>query len=79
MDEVVSKAVEEEEVAEIKTIESVLEEKKEIDTVSTIKTQRARVIQLIEDENSDEYTTYIVPEDELPDRKSTRLNSSHRT
>lgn len=67
VDEVVSKAVEEEEVAEIKTIESVLEEKKEIDTVSTIKTQRARVIQLIEDENSDEYTTYIVPEDELPE------------
>lgn len=67
VDEVVSKAVEEEEVVEIKTIESVLEEKKEIDTVSTIKTQRARVIQLIEDENSDEYTTYIVPEDELPE------------
>lgn len=37
VDEVVSKAVEEEEVVEIKTIESVLEEKKEIDTVSTIK------------------------------------------
>lgn len=67
VDEVVSKAVEEDEVVEIKTIESVLEEKKEIDTVSTIKTQRARVIQLIEDENSDEYTTYIVPEDELPE------------
>lgn len=67
VDEVVSKAVEEKEVVEIKTIESVLEEKKEIDTVSTIKTQRARVIQLIEDENSDEYTTYIVPEDELPE------------
>ena len=67
VDEVVSKAVDEEEVVEIKTIESVLEEKKEIDTVSTIKTQRARVIQLIEDENSDEYTTYIVPEDELPE------------
>lgn len=67
VDEVVSKAVEEEEVVEIKTIESVLEEKKEIDTVSTIKTQRARVIQFIEDENSDEYTTYIVPEDELPE------------
>lgn len=67
VDEVVSKAVEEEEVVEIKTIESVLEGKKEIDTVSTIKTQRARVIQLIEDENSDEYTTYIVPEDELPE------------
>lgn len=67
VDEVVSKAVEEEEVVEIKMIESVLEEKKEIDTVSTIKTQRARVIQLIEDENSDEYTTYIVPEDELPE------------
>lgn len=67
VDEVVSKAVEEEEVVEIKTIESVLEEKKEIDTVSTIKTQRARVIQLIEDENSDEYTTYIVSEDELPE------------
>ena len=67
VDEVVSKAVEEEEVVEIKTIESVLEEKKEIDTVSTIKTQRARVIQLIEDEYSDEYTTYIVPEDELPE------------
>ena len=67
VDEVVSKAVEEDEVEEIKTIESVLEEKKEIDTVSTIKTQRARVIQLIEDENSDEYTTYIVPEDELPE------------
>ena len=67
VDEVVSKAVEEEEVVEIKTIESVLVEKKEIDTVSTIKTQRARVIQLIEDENSDEYTTYIVPEDELPE------------
>lgn len=66
VDEVVSKAFEEE-VVEIKTIESVLEEKKEIDTVSTIKTQRARVIQLIEDENSDEYTTYIVPEDELPE------------
>ena len=71
VDEVVSKAVEEEEVVEIKTIESVLEEKKEIDTVSTIKTQRARVIQLIEDENSDEYTTYIVPEDELPEEIST--------
>lgn len=67
VDEVVSKAVEEDEVVEIKTIESVLEEKKEIDTVSTIKTQRTRVIQLIEDENSDEYTTYIVPEDELPE------------
>ena len=67
VDEVVSKAVEEEEVVEIKTIESVMEEKKEIDTVSTIKTQRARVIHLIEDEYSDEYTTYIVPEDELPE------------
>ena len=40
VDEVVSKAVEEEEVVEIKTIESVLEEKKEIDTVSTIKTPK---------------------------------------
>lgn len=58
---------EEEEIVEIKTIESVLAEKKEIDTVSTIKTQRARVIQLIEGENSDEYITHIVPEDELPE------------